>query len=115
MQIIGFLILVLIFIAILSVDKERLDSKQKGMIIAFLMTIVIIGGIYEYFISKSTESRRTMVLHFTQGGTLVCKGVQVSKEQFNYENGTASFLPKDGFPQIRGTIISIDDCEVSGQ
>lgn len=115
MQIIGFLILLLIFIAILSVDKERLDSKQKGMVIAFLITIVALGAMYEHFVSENTESKRAMVLRFTQGGTLTCKGIEVNKERFNYENGTASFLPKDGFPQIRGTVISIDDCEALNQ
>jgi len=115
MQIIGFLILLIIFIAILNVDKERLDSKQKGIIIAFILTIVSIGVAYEYFISKSTESKREMVVHFTQGGVLTCKGIEVSNERFNYENGTASFVPKEGFLEIRGTIISIDDCEISSQ
>lgn len=115
MQIIGFLILLLVFIAILSVDKERLDSKQKGIIIGFLLTLVLVGGAYEYYTSKSTESKREMILHFTQGGTLTCKGIEVDSKHYNYENGTASFVAKDGFSQIKGTIVPLDDCEVSTQ
>jgi len=113
MQIIGFLALLLIFFAILSVDKERLNSRQKGVVIAFVLVIFIVGFVYEKMISKNSESKREMVLHFSQGGSLTCKGIQVDSKRFNYENGTASFVAKEAFPQIQGTIISLSDCEVA--
>lgn len=113
MQIIGFLILLIIFFAILSIDKERLGSRQKGIIIGTLLALVIVGVGYEFIISKNTESKREMVLHFSQGGSLTCKGMEVDSKRFNYENGTASFIAKEGFPEIRGTVIPLSDCEAT--
>jgi predicted Na+-dependent transporter len=115
MQIVGFIILLLILIAILSVNKEQLGPKQKGALIALILAIIFIGAGYEYYVSKKTKQKREIILHFTQGGTLTCKGVKVDSKHYNYENGTASFVAKGKFSQIKGNIVSIDDCEVSSQ
>ncbi|NLC27625.1 MAG: hypothetical protein GX780_02505 [Campylobacteraceae bacterium] len=112
MQVIAFLILMLIFIAILSIDKDSLDPKIKWTSVAIILGIVLIAVGYEYISSKKGANKRELVVHFTQGGSLMCKDVKVDIERFNYENGTESFIAKKEFQNMRGTVISLDDCEL---
>lgn len=110
MRIIGFLILVILILALLSVNKERMNLKYK--LITFLFCIIIIGSIMWYNIidEKNSKNNQDIVRSFEQGEILHCGNHDVNNSRFNYEYGTASFVAKRGFEDISGVIVPIKNC-----
>ncbi|MBE0495527.1 MAG: hypothetical protein IBX45_03865 [Campylobacterales bacterium] len=115
MQIIAFLVLLLVVVALLMIDKETIAPKVKWGIMGVVASLVVLGMLYHSFSSKQQLHNREKINHFSQGGTLTCKGVLVDGTRFSYENGTASFVAKGSAREIRGVIIPLQDCEVASE
>lgn len=111
MQIIAFLTLVVLILLIL--EQVGFSPKIKYFGAALLVVIIVVAVLYERNSSKKGSYKRELVLHFTQGGELLCGGVKVDLKHFNYENGTESFVAKKEFENLKGTILSLKDCEKS--
>lgn len=115
MQIIAFLVLVLVIGALLAIDKETIEPKLKWSITGAVLGLVLVGMVYQHTTSLAQQQNREKINHFSQGGSLTCKGVVVDNTRFSYENGTASFVAKKGIQEIRGVIVPLRDCEVEGK
>lgn len=115
MQIIAFLVLLLVVVALMMIDKETIAPKAKWGIVGVVASLVILGMVYNAISSKQQLHDREKINHFSQGGTLTCKGVLVDATRFGYENGTASFVAKGSAREIRGVIIPLQDCEVASE
>jgi len=114
-QILAFIVLVLVIGALLSIDKETLEPKLKWSIAGAILGLVLVGMVYQHNTTSTQQENREKINHFSQGGSLTCKGIVVDNARFSYENGTASFVAKKGIQEIRGVIVPLRDCEVEGK
>lgn len=112
MQIVLFLIFILFLILILAIKKDDLSTKTKTTILTVILVTIGMASIYEFSKNSSAEEKRLKVNTFLQGKTLKCMGVDVSKETFEYVNGTQTFVPKDSNYEHKGLILEVQKCEI---
>ena len=104
----GFIVL---FGAIWAIKDEKISKGVKVLVSAVLVAILVCVYFYEQNLSKNEDTISKLVSDFKQGKTLKCGEYNVSAEKFNYEFGTASFLPKREFSDLSGVIVPIKSCE----
>ena len=104
----GFIVL---FGAIWAIKDEKISKGVKVLVSAVLVAILVCVYFYEDNLSKNEDAISKLVSDFKQGKTLKCGEYNVSAEKFNYEFGTASFLPKREFSDLSGVIVPIKSCE----
>ena len=101
----------LLFGAIWAIKDEKISKGVKALVSAVLVAILVCVYFYEQNLSKNEDTISKLVTDFKQGKTLKCGEYNVSSEKFNYEFGTASFLPKREFSDLSGLIVPITSCE----
>ena len=101
----------LLFGAIWAIKDEKISKGVKALVSAVLVVILVCVYFYEENLSKNEDAISKLVTDFKQGKTLKCGEYNVSAEKFNYEFGTASFLPKREFSDLSGGIVPIKSCE----
>ena len=101
----------LLFGAIWAIKDEKISKGFKALVSAVLVVILVCVYFYEQNLSKNEDAISKLVSDFKQGKTLKCGEYNVSAEKFNYEFGTASFLPKREFSELSGVIVPITSCE----
>lgn len=101
----------LLFGAIWAIKDEKISKGVKALVSAVLVVILVCVYFYEENLSKNEDAVSKLVSDFKQGKTLKCSEYNVSAEKFNYEFGTASFLPKREFSDLSGVIVPIKSCE----
>ena len=101
----------LLFGAIWAIKDEKISKGIKALVSAVLVAILVCVYFYEENLSKNEDAISKLVTDFKQGKTLKCGKYNVSAEKFNYEFGTASFLPKREFSDLSGVIVPIKSCE----
>ncbi|WP_149717196.1 hypothetical protein [Campylobacter concisus] len=104
----GFIVL---FGAIWAIKDEKISKGIKALVSAVLVAILACVYFYEENLSKNEDAISKLVSDFEQGKTLKCGDYNVSNKKFNYEFGTASFLPKREFNEFSGVIVPIKSCE----
>ena len=104
----GFIVL---FGAIWAIKDEKISKGVKALVSAVLVAILVCVYFYEENLSKNEDAISKLVTDFKQGKTLKCGEYNVSNKKFNYEFGTASFLPKREFSDLSGVIVPIKSCE----
>lgn len=115
MQIIAFLVLLVVFGALMLVDKESIAPRVKWSLMAVLGVLVLLAIAYESTVSQTQENNRQLINHFQQGEALVCDGRKITAEEFVYENGTASFVAKKEIRPLRGVVVPLKNCEVAAE
>ena len=103
--------LIVLFGAIWAIKDEKISKGVKALVSAVLVAILVCVYFYEQNLSKNEDAVSKLVSDFKQGKTLKCGEYNVSAEKFNYEFGTASFLPKREFSDLSGVIVPIKSCE----
>ena len=101
----------LLFGAIWAIKDEKISKSIKALVSAVLVVILVCVYFYEQNLSKNEDTISKLVSDFKQGKTLKCGDHNVSNKKFNYEFGTASFLPKREFSDLSGVIVPIKSCE----
>ena len=101
----------LLFGAIWAIKDEKISKGVKALVSAVLVVILVCVYFYEKNLSKNEDAISKLVSDFKQGKVLKCGEYNVSTEKFNYEFGTASFLPKREFSDLSGVIVPIKSCE----
>ena len=101
----------LLFGAIWAIKDEKISKGVKALVSAVLVAILVCVYFYEQNLSKNEDAISKLVSDFKQGKTLKCGDHNVSNKKFNYEFGTASFLPKREFSDLSGVIVPIKSCE----
>ena len=104
----GFIVL---FGAIWAIKDEKISKSIKALVSAVLVAILVCVYFYEQNLSKNEDAISKLVSDFKQGKVLKCGDHNVSNKKFNYEFGTASFLPKREFSDLSGVIVPIKSCE----
>lgn len=101
----------LLFGAIWAIKDEKISKGVKALVSAVLVAILVCVYFYEQNLSKNEDAVSKLVSDFKQGKVLKCGDHNVSNKKFNYEFGTASFLPKREFSDLSGVIVPIKSCE----
>lgn len=101
----------LLFGAIWAIKDEKISKSIKALVSAVLVVILVCAYFYEENLSKNEDAISKLVTDFKQGKVLKCGDHNVSNKKFNYEFGTASFLPKREFSDLSGVIVPIKSCE----
>ncbi|WP_103569107.1 hypothetical protein [Campylobacter concisus] len=101
----------LLFGAIWAIKDEKISKGVKALVSAVLVAILVCVYFYEQNLSKNEDAISKLLTDFKQGKVLKCGEYKVSAEKFNYEFGTASFLPKREFSDLSGLIVPITSCE----
>ena len=101
----------LLFGAIWAIKDEKISKGVKALVSAVLVAILVCVYFYEQNLSKNEDAISKLVSDFKQGKVLKCGDHNVSNKKFNYEFGTASFLPKREFSDLSGVIVPIKSCE----
>ena len=101
----------LLFGAIWAIKDEKISKSIKAAVSAVLVVILVCVYFYEENLSKNEDAISKLVTDFKQGKVLKCGDHNVSNKKFNYEFGTASFLPKREFSELSGLIVPITSCE----
>ena len=104
----GFIVL---FGEIWAIKDEKISKGVKVLVSAVLVAILVCVYFYEDNLSKNEDAISKLVSDFKQGKVLKCGDHNVSNKKFNYEFGTASFLPKREFSDLSGVIVPIKSCE----
>ena len=93
--------------------KERLGKRALPFFI-FLCVLGFAGiGVYELGGVKKGEKHEQILLYFSNSKPLKCQNTSVSKDKFNYDYGTKSFISKD--KSVRVLIFHIKECELDEQ
>lgn len=90
--------------------KERLGKKALPLFIALCVLGFVGIGIYELNGAKKGEKHEQILLAFSNSKPLKCQNTSVSKDKFNYDYGTKSFISKD--KSVRALIFNIKECEL---
>ena len=101
----------LLFGAIWAIKDEKISKGVKALVSAVLVAILVCVYFYEQNLSKNEDAISKLVTDFKQGKVIKCGDHNVSNKKFNYEFGTASFLPKREFSDLSGLIVPIKSCE----
>lgn len=103
----------LFLVVIVRINSQKLSNIAK----LFLAVLLLLAGAaaywYEHRADELSAKRRALLEVFDSGGVLECGVLLVKKDKFNYEYGTASFVPKQSKRGFSGSIINIDGCVVA--
>ncbi|CAD7288543.1 hypothetical protein [Campylobacter suis] len=105
----------LFLVAIWMIKDESISKKAKTIITVGFFITGIFAYLYESEVSKKESKNALLLGAFNQGKTLVCADKKVDKMRFNYEFGTACFMPKREFAELNGVIVKISDCELASE
>ena len=104
----GLIVVGLFFLAMHYFTE--LDKKQKTIISATLL-VVILGAIaYNSYSSKQQEQMLNVVLKYQQNKTVSCNGVDVNSTFYDLSTGTYTFIGKKDTPNY-GEMISVSSCQ----
>ncbi|MBS4234855.1 hypothetical protein [Campylobacter vulpis] len=107
-------ILVILCLALISFAlRKKLGKKTKPFFIALLVIFIIFAVIFENKNLKLSDKKQDLLYAFHQGKVLKCKDFNVSKEHFNYEFGTSSFVAKN--KEFKGVVLDIRKCELDDE
>ena len=102
--------LIIVLFALLSYAlKERLGKSAVPFFIALCFAGFALIGVYEISGAKKDKKHEQLLLAFSNSKSLKCQNTSVSKDKFNYDYGTKSFISKD--KSVRVLILSIKECE----
>lgn len=105
--------LVLLFALISYALRERLGKKALPFFI-FLCVVCAVGiGIYEFSTKNKDKKHEQLLLAFSNSKTLKCQNTSVTKDKFNYDYGTKSFIIKD--KSVRALIFHIRECSLEDE
>lgn len=91
--------------------------KKIGKISNYLLAIVLILAIvfaikFELSATRSGIAKKEMLNAFLQGQILKCQDMNVSKEFFNFEHGTQSFVSNGKNKDFKALVFDIKDCNL---
>lgn len=102
--------LLILFFALVSYAlRERLGSKALPLFIILCVAGFTLIGVYELSGKSKDKKHEQILLAFSNSKPIKCQNTSISKENFNYDYGTKSFISKD--KSVRALIFSIEECD----
>lgn len=108
-KILIYTLIIVLFALISYALKERLGKRAVLFFIALCFASFALIGVYEISGAKKDKKHEQLLLVFSNSKPLKCQNTSVSKDKFNYDYGTKSFISKD--KSVRVLILSIKECE----
>lgn len=108
-KILIYALIIVLFALISYALKERLGKRAAPFFIALCFAGFALIGVYEISGAKKDKKHEQLLLAFSNSKPLKCQNTSVSKDKFNYDYGTKSFISKD--KSVRVLILSIKECE----
>lgn len=109
-KILLYLLVICLFALLAYVLRERLGKRALPFFIA-LCVLGIVGIIfYELSVKNKDKKHEEILLAFANSKALICKNVAVTKDKFNYDYGTKSFIIKD--KSVKSLIFNIKECSL---
>ncbi|AQW86784.1 putative membrane protein [Campylobacter pinnipediorum subsp. caledonicus] len=102
---------VIFLMAIWAIKDEQLNKKFKAFIVFIVLLFIGFAYFYESNVDDIGEKNMSILNQFRQGKTIICGDQNISKDKFNYEFGTSSFMAKREFIELSGVIVNISECE----
>lgn len=104
-------LLILLFALISYVLRKKLKKKAFGLFIVLCVCLFIGILLYEKAISSENSRQDALLLEFSSQKSLKCGEFNVSKENFNYDLSTKSFISKN--KGVKAQIIAISECDLA--
>lgn len=112
-KILIYALIIALFALIAYALRERLGKRA----LPFFIVLCIVGfagiGVYELSGKSKDKKHEQLLLAFSNSKPLKCQNISVTKDKFNYDYGTKSFISKD--KSVRALILSIKECEFDGE
>lgn len=110
---IAIIVVASIFIGALLyfIFKGKLNKKSASLLGILLSISIILMCVYNYFIEDKTKQYNLIITAFDRGDVIECGDISVSNKEFNFTNGTLSFMGKQG-SKYHYKSISIDECDI---
>lgn len=108
-KILIYALIIVLFALISYALKERFGKRAVPFFIALCFAGFALIGVYEISGAKKDKKHEQLLLAFSNSKPLKCQNTSVSKDKFNYDYGTKSFISKD--KSVRVLILSIKECE----
>lgn len=108
-KILIYALIIVLFALISYALKERLGKGAVPFFVALCFAGFALIGVYEISGAKKDKKHEQLLLAFSNSKPLKCQNTSVSKDKFNYDYGTKSFISKD--KSVRVLILSIKECE----
>ena len=107
-KILIYALIIVLFALISYALKERLGKRAVPFFIALCFAGFALIGVYVSG-AKKDKKHEQLLLAFSNSKPLKCQNTSVSKDKFNYDYGTKSFISKD--KSVKVLILSIKECE----
>ena len=109
-RILLFILLVVLLSALTYSLRKKLRDKAYHFFILFFIIICAFMIIFELNSARENSLQTQRITSFFPGQSLICKDLNVSLENFNFDYGTKAFIAKDKNESLRNLKFSIKDC-----
>ncbi|EAJ6143026.1 hypothetical protein CK576_06035 [Campylobacter lari] len=106
---------ILAFFAILlffTFLRKKIGKISNYFLILVLILMIAFAIKFELSATRSGVLKKETLNVFLQGQSLICKDINVTKEYFNFEHGTQSFISNGKNKQFKAYVFDIKDCKV---
>lgn len=91
-------------------DFDMIKSWHKKLFGILLVGLVILIGTYTFVQDNQAKLDSELQIRFLRGETLICNGIEVNSERFNFVTGTLSFIGKKD-SEAKDIMVSLDRCK----
>ncbi|HEC1782781.1 TPA: hypothetical protein R1737_000824 [Campylobacter lari] len=108
LYILAFFVILLFFIFL----RKKIGKISNYLLILVLILMIAFAIKFELSATRSGVLKKETLNVFLQGQSLICKDINVTKEYFNFEHGTQSFISNGKNKQFKAYVFDIKDCKV---
>ncbi|EAC1839912.1 hypothetical protein MWJ18_000213 [Campylobacter lari] len=109
LYILAFFALILFFAFLRKIIGKA--SNYLFILVVILAIVFIVK--FELSSMKDNALKNDMLNAFLQGQILICKDINVSKEFFNFEYGTQSFVSNGKNKNFKAFVFDIKECKMA--
>jgi len=106
-----FLLLLFALIGVVLYFFTGVTKKIKFMIILSFLIGWFLIFTYTLYQNKKRDYHKLLLYHFKHGKVLICEDINITKDKFNFVDGTLTFVGKEE-SEFDGIIIPIDKCKI---
>ncbi|MCR6591622.1 membrane protein [Campylobacter insulaenigrae] len=103
-----FFVVLLFFVFL----RKKIGKIGNYLLVLILILATIFAIKFELSTTRSGVVKKEILNAFLQGQSLKCKDINISKEYFNFEHGTQSFISNGKNKQFKALIFDIKECQL---
>lgn len=113
MKILIYLLVFCLFALLSFALRNKLGAKVVPFFVILCVLSVAGAVFYELNLKSKKRQYEKLLLAFSNSKELICKENVVSKDKFNYDYGTKSFIIKD--KSVKLLIFNIKECALNDE